>query len=120
MTTTIKVLFTQTDHKLQLQNIPGIRWFNLQDFLHEGNFWTWITFAALWMRSEGIATKNGEKAVGLFIATMLQHTGRFGKVFLSKEQCCNTVASSNLTSLDTRTLLPVPSNEISIAGKALL
>jgi hypothetical protein len=44
----------------------------------------------------------------------------FGKVFLSKEQCGNTVRSPILTSLDSRTFLPVPSNEIGIAGKAVL
>jgi hypothetical protein len=44
------------------------------------------------MLSEGIARKNGEQTVGLYITTMLQHTGRFCKEFLSKEQFYNTVA----------------------------
>jgi hypothetical protein len=43
----------------------------------------------------------------------------FGKEFLSKEQRGNTVASPIITSPGSRSFLPVPWNEISIAGTAL-
>jgi hypothetical protein len=60
-----------------VQNVPGIRWYNLQDLMHEGYFCTWIFFVALCMQSVGIPPNNGEKSVGLSITKMLQHTGRF-------------------------------------------
>jgi hypothetical protein len=48
------------------------------------------------MRSEGNTKKNGEQTVDFSFTTMLQHTGRFGQGFLSKEQCDNTEAPNNI------------------------
>jgi hypothetical protein len=59
------------------KKFPGIRWYNLQKLLHEGNVCTLTFFVALWMPSEGNAPKNKESTVGFSYATMLQHTGRF-------------------------------------------
>ena len=64
--------------------------------------------------------KSGEKAVGYLITKIYSTLFGFTKVFLSREHCYNTVASPILTSPGPRPFLPVPSNEISIAGTALL
>jgi len=66
-----------------LWKVPGFRCYNLQELLHDGNFYklvkkcTLTSFVALWMLSERNAPKNGERTVGFSFTTMLQHTGRF-------------------------------------------
>jgi hypothetical protein len=42
----------------------------------------------------GQRLKNGEPRVGFNFTTMLQQTSRFGKGFISKEQCDNNAASA--------------------------
>ena len=59
-----------------LQNVSGIRWYNLQDLLHEENCCVISWDHAFGVRLEGNAPKSGERTVGFFFATMLQHTGR--------------------------------------------
>jgi hypothetical protein len=64
---------------------PGIRWYNLREYLREGHFCTQIFFVVLGMRSEGNAPQNGEPIVDFFFKTMLQHTGRFwSRIILAK------------------------------------
>jgi len=43
--------------------------------------------------AEGNTSKSGERTVGFFFTTMLQHTGRFWSRDLSKERSNNTSSS---------------------------
>jgi len=51
--------FLNRTQTYKLQKVPGIRLYNLQKLLFEGNFITLTSFVVLQMRSEGNATKNG-------------------------------------------------------------
>ena len=70
--------------------------------------------------AEGNASKSGERTVGFFFMTMLQHTGRFWSWDLSKERCNNTASSPILSWPGCSWFLPVPSTEISIEVSQLL
>ena len=77
------------------------------------------SFIALGMWSEGNAPKNGEPTLGFTYTTMFQDTGRFGQVYLSKEQCDDTEASFTLIQPICSWFLPAPTNEINITWTVL-
>ena len=71
-----------------LNGVPGVRWYNLQELLQEGQKCTLTSFFALEKRSY----KKMKKEQGIFFTTMLQPPIGFGQVFLSKENYYNTGA----------------------------
>ena len=60
------------DNMTWLKEVPGVRWFNLQELLQEGQKCTLTSFVALEKRSD----REMEKAQGIPFTTMLQHTDR--------------------------------------------
>ena len=120
VTTPVKAQWLQLETIILPTVYVHILYYNLQDLLPEGNFYTLTFFVTLGMGSEGKARRNGQWTVGFSFTTMLQHTGLFGQGFLSSEWCDNTGTSPILFWPGSIWFLPIPSTEINIQGTALL
>ena len=114
MTRKIKVLIKHTSYTWHSQNIPAFRSYNLQDLLHEGNFWTWITFVGLQKES---SQKMERMQLVCSSRKYYSILAGFGKEYLNKEQRGNTVASPIFTSPGSRPFLHVPRMKSALQGR---
>jgi len=123
---TPNIIITFVLHSI-MENVPGTHWYNLQcvlvwsaEMFTANKECTSTSSVALRRRSERNVLTNGEPTVSFFFMTMLQHTGRFGQGFLSKEISDNTAAPLILSWLGSSWFLPVSWTEMSVKGTALL